>query len=516
MKKNIFRLFVLVIIATMAASAAYAHDRAQFNWSYKIKNGTIITKVPKRPQGQKDAIKLTVPKINIVRVGFAGLGWRGTGAVNRWCQINGVEIKALCDYEQQRAEAANNNILKPMSMPPADTYYGEYGYKDMCRRNDIDLIYIATDWEHHFEIAKCALENGKNVAIEVPSVMDLTQIWELVNLAESKRLHCTLLENCCYDFFELNTLNMAQKGVFGEVLHVQGAYLHNLDENWDTYWRKDKDDLLGWRLRYNQNFRGDIYPTHGLGPIAQLLNIHRGDRMATLVAMDTKAVNGPKWVEKYTGKPCTEFRNGEHTTTLIRTENDKVIEIQHNTLSPQPYSRMYQLTGTKGFANKYPIEGYCLNKEQMALTGISAPGYQAGHSFLPADAMNQLVNKYRSPIVARNEEKARKVGGHGGMDYIMDVRLVYCLQHGLPLDIDVYDLAEWCCLAELGSISMDHGNLPVQIPDFTRGHWRDVNGFSHAFASPAEEDQVDEASAEFTKQLKAKGAEEWKKRDSGK
>ena len=130
--------------------------------------------------------------------------------------------------------------------------------------------------------------------------------------------------------------------------------------------------------------------------------------------------------------------------------------------------------------------------------------------------MNQLVNKYRSPIVARNEEKARKVGGHGGMDYIMDVRLVYCLQHGLPLDIDVYDLAEWCCLAELGSISMDHGNLPVQIPDFTRGHWRDVNGFSHAFASPAEEDQVDEASAEFTKQLKAKGAEEWKKRDSGK
>lgn len=516
MKKNIFRLFVLVLIATMAASAAYAHDRAQFNWSYKIKNGTIITKVPKRPQGQKDAIKLTVPKINVVRVGFAGLGWRGTGAVNRWCQINGIEIKALCDYEQQRADAANNNILKPMSMPPADTYSGEYGYKDMCRRNDIDLIYIATDWEHHFEIAKCALENGKNVAIEVPSVMDLTQIWELVNLAESKRLHCTLLENCCYDFFELNTLNMAQKGLFGEVLHVQGAYLHNLDENWDTYWRKDKDDLLGWRLRYNQNFRGDIYPTHGLGPIAQLLNIHRGDRMATLVAMDTKAVNGPKWVEKYTGKPCTEFRNGEHTTTLIRTENDKVIEIQHNTLSPQPYSRMYQLTGTKGFANKYPIEGYCLNKEQMAKTGISAPGYQAGHSFLPADAMNQLVNKYRSPIVTRNEEKARKVGGHGGMDYIMDVRLVYCLQHGLPLDIDVYDLAEWCCLAELGSISMDHGNLPVQIPDFTRGHWRDVKGFSHAFASPAEEDQVDAASAEFTKQLKAKGAEEWKKRESSK
>lgn len=511
MKKNFFRFMVIALVSLMAVSAANAHDRAEFNWPYKIKNGTIITKVPKRQQGQKDAIKLTVPKISTVRVGFAGLGWRGNGAVTRWCQINGIEIKALCDYEQQRADAANTNILKAMSMPPADTYSGEYGYKDMCRRPDIDLIYICTDWEHHFEIAKCALENGKNVAIEVPSAMDLTQIWELINLAETKRLHCTLLENCCYDFFELNTLNMAQQGLFGEVLHVQGAYLHNLDENWDTYWRKDKDDLLGWRLRYNQKFRGDIYPTHGLGPIAQLLNIHRGDRMATLVAMDTKPVNGPKWVEKYTGKPCESFRNGEHTTTLIRTAGDKVIEIQHNTLSPQPYSRMYQLTGSSGFANKYPIEGYCLNKEKMALTGIKADGYQAGHSFLPSDAATQLVNKYRSPIVSRHEEKARKVGGHGGMDYIMDARLVYCLQHGLPLDIDVYDLAEWCCLAELGSLSMDHGNMPVQIPDFTRGHWNEVKGFSHAFAPQAEEEQVDKASEEFTRQLKAKGAEAWKK-----
>ena len=167
-----------------------------------------------------------------------------------------------------------------------------------------------------------------------------------------------ILENCCYDWFELNTLNMVQHDVFGEIIRVQGAYIHNLEDVWSQYWKDGKDDLLGWRLKYNKENRGDIYPTHGLGPIAQVLNIHRGDRMKTLVAMDTKSVHGKKLVKQKTGKICNEFRNGDHTTTLIRTEKGKLIEIQHNVMTPQPYSRLYQLTGTKGLASKYPIEGY--------------------------------------------------------------------------------------------------------------------------------------------------------------
>ena len=318
-----------------------------------------------------------------------------------------------------------------------------------------------------------------------------------------------ILENCCYDWFEMNTLNMAQQGVFGEVLRAQGAYIHNLDEFWPYYW-KNGEDKMGWRLKYNREHRGDVYATHGLGPVAQALNIHRGDRMTTLVAMDTKAVHGPELVEKATGEKCTDFRNGDHTTTLIRTENGKVIEIQHNVMNPQPYNRLYQLTGTKGFANKYPVEGYAVDASQMKASGVQPKvDNLTSHGFMPDSEMKALVEKYQHPILKKYGEMAKEVGGHGGMDFIMDSRLVYCLQNGLPLDMDVYDLAEWCCLAELGSLSMDNGCAAVRIPDFTRGHWNDVQGFKHAYASEADEAEAMKIAKEATAKLKEEGAKAW-------
>jgi len=181
-------------------------------------------------------------------------------------------------------------------------------------------------------------------------------------------------------------------------------------------------------------------------------------------------------------------------------------------MTPQPYNRMYQLTGTKGFANKYPVEGYSLQSDEQNQTGIPEMDNLSGHEYLNEAATKQLVNKYRSPIVERYEKKAKEVGGHGGMDFIMDARLVYCLRNGLPLDIDVYDLAEWCCLAELGSISMDNGNMPVEVPDFTRGHWRDIpNGYRHAFATPEQEAITDASAEAFTQKLKEAGAKYWEK-----
>ena len=198
----------------------------------------------------------------------------------------------------------------------------------------------------------------------------------------------------------MNTLNMAQHGVFGEVLRAQGAYIHNLDDFWDYYWKTDATDKLGWRLRYNMESRGDLYATHGLGPVAQALDIHRGDRMATLVAMDTKSVHGVELVEKATGEKCDSFRNGDHTTTLIRTTNGKVIEIQHNVMSPQPYNRLYQLTGTRGFANKYPVEGYALDSKQMAASGAQPQvDNLTTHSFLPQAEAASFVAKYQHPIL---------------------------------------------------------------------------------------------------------------------
>ena len=501
MKLN--RVLTLAFLALFAVSGLQAQSLSPDTKTHWDK-GTLVVESPVRPEGQQHAVGLTAPKMKTVRVAFVGLGMRGPGAVSRFTHIPGVEIVALCDYEQKRAEKCQERLRKA-GLAPAAIYYGAKGYEELCKRDDIDLVYIATDWDHHFPVAKCALENGKHTAIEVPSAMNLQQCWDLINLSEKTRKHCMILENCCYDWFELDSLNMAQKGVFGEVLYAKGAYIHNLDQFWDDYWVNPSNDpeKLGWRMKYNKENRGDVYATHGLGPVAQVMDIHRGDRFTTLVAMDTKSVHGREYVEKKTGKPCPEFRNGDHTTTLMRTANGKVVEIQHNVMNPQPYNRLFQLTGTRGFANKYPIEGFVL--ESAHLEGAEgAPDLEDldSHSFMSEENMKKLRATYRHPIIKKYGEMAEKVGGHGGMDFFMDVRMVYCLQNGLPLDMDVYDLAEWCCLAELGTLSMDNGNCSVAFPDFTRGHWNDVKGYQHAWASPAEEAAAEAAAAAYTEAQK--------------
>ena len=492
------------------ASAQSLSPSTKWHWD----KGTIVVDTPQRPAGQKDVINLTAPKMQTVRVAFVGLGMRGPGAVERFTYIPGVQIVALCDYEKGRAEACQG-YLKKAGLAPADIYYGEKGYEELCKRPDIDLVYVATDWDHHYPVAKCALENGKHTAIEVPSAMNLEQCWSLIDLSEKSQKHCMILENCCYDWFELRALNMAQHGVFGEVIRAQGAYIHNLDDFWDYYWKNpdgSDPDKLGWRMKYNKENRGDVYATHGLGPVAQVLNIHRGDRFTTLVAMDTKSVHGKEYVEKKIGKPCDDYRNGDHTTTLMRTADGKVVEIQHNVMNPQPYNRLYQLTGTRGFANKYPVEGYAVDAAQLKATG-SAPKVDnlSAHGFMPESEKQALEAKYEHPIIKKYGALASKVGGHGGMDFFMDARMVYCLQNGLPLDMDVYDLAEWCCLAELGTLSMDNNCAAVSFPDFTRGHWNDVKGYKHAYAPEAEEKAVEEAAAAYTANQKAvvKDAKLW-------
>lgn len=504
MKK--LKLFSLAFAAMLSlgfqsANAQSLSPTTKWHWN----KGKIVIETPQRPEGQKDVLGLALPKKKVVRIGLVGLGMRGPGAVENFSLIPGVQVVALCDYEEKRAVKQNERLRKN-GLAPAAVYYGEKGYEALCKRPDIDLVYIATDWEHHAIVAKCALENGKNVADEVPSAMNLQECWDLINLAEQKQLNCMILENCCYDWFEMRTLNMAQHGVFGEILRAQGAYIHNLDDFWDYYWKNPNGsdpDQLGWRLKYNKENRGDLYATHGLGPVAQALDIHRGDRMKTLVSMDTKSVHGKELVEKNTGKPCTEFRNGDHTTTLIRTEGEKVIELQHDVMNPQPYNRLYQLTGTRGFANKYPVEGYAVDASQLKATG-NQPKVDdlSTHSFMPDEQRKALEEKYESPILKKFGKLAKEVGGHGGMDFVMCARLIYCLQNGLPLDMDVYDLAEWCAIAELSAISLDNDCSPVTFPDFTRGLWNKEKGYRHAYATPEQEAATEATANAYTKAYK--------------
>lgn len=491
----------MLSLGFQSANAQSLSPTTKWHWN----KGKIVIETPQRPEGQKDVLGLALPKKKVVRIGLVGLGMRGPGAVENFSLIPGVQVVALCDYEEKRAVKQNERLRKN-GLAPAAVYYGEKGYEALCKRPDIDLVYIATDWEHHAIVAKCALENGKNVADEVPSAMNLQECWDLINLAEQKQLNCMILENCCYDWFEMRTLNMAQHGVFGEILRAQGAYIHNLDDFWDYYWKNPNGsdpDQLGWRLKYNKENRGDLYATHGLGPVAQALDIHRGDRMKTLVSMDTKSVHGKELVEKKTGKPCTEFRNGDHTTTLIRTEGEKVIELQHDVMNPQPYNRLYQLTGTRGFANKYPVEGYAVDASQLKATG-NQPKVDdlSTHSFMPDEQRKALEEKYESPILKKFGKLAKEVGGHGGMDFIMCARLIYCLQNGLPLDMDVYDLAEWCAIAELSAISLDNDCSPVTFPDFTRGLWNKEKGYRHAYATPEQEAATEATANAYTKAYK--------------
>lgn len=434
-------------------------------------SSVITTDVPERPAGQEDMIGFAADPIDTVRVGFIGLGMRGPGAVARFTKIPGTKIVALCDLDSANVEKCQK-ILDRSGIERAAAYSGsEDAWKQLVERDDIDLVYIATDWNNHAPMGLYAMENGKHTAIEVPAATTLEECWQLVNTSERTRRHCMMLENCVYDFFELTTLNMAQQGLFGEILHVEGSYIHNLEDFWKAY-------QGNWRLDFNEKHKGDIYATHGLGPACQLLDIHRGDKMNYLVAMQTKAVNGPAVVKKTTGREAPDYQNGDHSLTLIKTENGKTIHLQHNVVTPRPYSRMYQLTGTEGFANKYPSSSYTFRPDNVS---DAVPDHENlnAHGPVPEKAKKALMEKYKHPIQRELEDLARKVGGHGGMDFIMDYRLIYCLQNGLPLDQDVYDAAEWSCMGELTRISIENNSMPVEVPDFTRGGWQKLKGYHH-------------------------------------
>lgn len=398
------------------------------------------------------------PKLEVVRIGIIGLGMRGSDAVERLSYIDGVEITALCDKYPDRVEAAQQTLVK-RNRPRAKAYSGEDGWKALCESKEVDLIYSPTPWHLHTPVALRAMNNEKHVAIEVPAAKTIEDCWALVETSEKTRRHCMMLENCCYDFFELLTLNMARQGLFGEIVHAEGAYIHDLSRDW-LFNKKAYADM--WRLKENTGHNGNLYPTHGLGPIAQCLNINRGDKMNHLVSMSSfdfslaplsreMAAKDP-FFEPYQGD---NFR-GNMNTSLVRTEKGKTMMIQHDVSTPRPYSRIHLVSGTKGMASKWP------SPERIAF----------GHSWVKKEELEELYKKYSPPIVHHIGEIAREVGGHGGMDFIMDWRLIDCLRNGLPLDQDVYDAATWSCILPLSQQSLAKRSSSVDVPDFTRGHWK--------------------------------------------
>jgi predicted dehydrogenase len=397
------------------------------------------------------------PKMDKVRIGIIGLGMRGPGAVERMCFIEGAEVVALCDKFPDRVESAQA-ILAKAGLPKAKGYSGNDGWKALCESNDIDLVYTCTPWSMHTPIAVYAMKNGKHIATEVPAALTLEECWQLVETSEKTKKHCMMLENCCYDFFEMLTLNMARNGMFGELLHAEGAYIHDLRDL--NFSKKGYADM--WRLKENASRNGNLYPTHGLGPIAQCMNINRGDKMDHLVSMSTNDFQMNDMAKELAAKDdffkpfVDKPYRGNMNTTMIRTDKGKTIMVQHDVTSPRPYSRIHLISGTKGAASKWP------SPERLAF----------GHGWLKPEEFKQMEEKYTPPIIKYIGEIAKNVGGHGGMDFIMDWRLIDCLRNGLPLDQDVYDAATWSAVAPLSEKSVANKSRTVDVPDFTKGAWK--------------------------------------------
>ncbi len=419
---------------------------------------------PARISGQVHAIELRCEPLEKVRLAFVGLGMRMLSTLKRFVHVEGAEIKVLCDISSEKIQKADQ-LLQSFGYDKTLIYSEKDDWKKVCERDDIDLIYISTHYQLHVPIAVYAMQCGKHVAIEVPAATTIDDCWKLVNTAEITRRHCMQLENCNYGEFEMATLNMVQNGLLGEIKHAEGAYIHDLKKLlFDTekgYWNM-------WRLKYHEKRNGNLYPTHGLGPISHAINIHRGDAFDYLVSMSTNQLNLCLYAEEKFGKESDyakrSYQNGDMNTSLIRTKKGKTILLQHDITSPRPYNRNHLLSGTKGFAQKWPRKGITL-----------APN---GMEYLNESELNKLLKQYEhqirkiyNPILESKGKNIIEISKNDGMDYIMDARLIYCLQNGLPLDQDVYDAAEWSAITDLSEKSVDNFSAPVKIPDFTRGAW---------------------------------------------
>jgi hypothetical protein len=448
-----------------AAESLLTHSRRQFlqlgamaTAAFQLDHSALGDTVP--PSPGHSMIDTPFAATKDPRIGFIGVGGRGTGLLG-WFAAQNAKIVAVCDVVPEKAEHAAGLVVKAGQPAPQLYTKGPHDYESLTKRSDIDLVVIATPWDWHTPMALSAMQNGKHAAVEVPLAYTLEDLWKLVDTSEATRRHCIMLEECCYGYNETLVLNLVRKGVLGQVLYGEAAYLHDLREEMFS----NKGEGL-WRRAFHTQSDGNLYPTHGLGPVANYMSINRGDRFDYMVSMSTPPMGlaayreantpqgDPKWKEKYI--------TGDLNTSLIKTASGLNITLKHDVSNPQPYSRINMVGGTKGIFADYPPRIY--------LDG--QPGGEAWGT------IDQYKKEYESPLWAKEGAMASNSGGHGGMDYVMIYRLLQCIREGLPPDMDVYDGASWSAPAPLSKTSVAQGSAPVKFPDFTRGSWKKRSGCS--------------------------------------
>ncbi len=389
-----------------------------------------------------------------VRFGIVGTGLRGRGEVlGDLLAIEGVKIVAVCDVVPEKAARAVKMCTDRGQPAPAVYTDGDHAFEKLVARDDIDFVYTATPWEWHVPVMLAALKNGKHCGSECPIGTTLKDLWALVDASEKARRHCLQLENCNYGETEMLVNRLVHEGIFGEVIHAEAAYLHDLRK----ILFEDRDEGL-WRRAWHTRSNSNLYPTHGLGPVSWYLDINAGDRYDYMVSaggqhrgleLHREATvpdkSNPKWQEQYV--------TGDHNTSILRTIKGKTVMLQHDVSNPRPYTRHNRVQGTKGAFEDYPPRIY-------------VEGQAGGERW---GAIDEWKAKFTHPLWAQNGDLARKNGGHGGMDFIMAYRLVQTMREGLAPDYDVYDAATWSAPMPLSEMSVAKGSAPMKFPDFTRG-----------------------------------------------
>ncbi|MBE0377281.1 Gfo/Idh/MocA family protein [Pseudoalteromonas prydzensis] len=436
-------------MAAIAATSAALGCTSTTNANSMLKTAT---------QG-RSTLGLTVPKMDVVRVGFIGVGERGVGAVKHFCHLDGVEIKAICDTHQAVVDRAVKIVVDKGFKKP-DTYgKNDHDYRRMLERQDIDIVIISTPWKWHTPMAVDTMESGKHAFVEVPAAVTVEEAWQLVNTSERTQKNCMMLENVCYGRDELMVLNMVRQGIFGELLHGEAAYIHEL--RWQM---KEIDHKTGsWRTPWHAAVDGNLYPTHGLGPVSQYMNINRGDRFDYITSMSSPSLGRAAYAKKEFpadhGRNKLNYIAGDMNTSIIKTVKGRSIMVQHDTTTPRPYSRHNLIQGTNGVFAGFP--------NRIALEQGGSKSYHEWDY-----DMADWYNKYDHPLWQKMGAEAERNGGHGGMDFLMFWRIVFCLRNGEPLDQDVYDAAAWSAVFPLSVDSVADRSNSKDFPDFTRGLWQ--------------------------------------------
>lgn len=400
---------------------------------------------------------LQVGPIGLVRIGLIGLGARGMGHFALLQELDGAEIAAICDIDPSRISAARELARDAGTPQPA----GFENYEEMIAQQNLDLVVVITPWEDHVPMSVAALNAGMHVATEVPAAISIDECWELVAAAEKSGRHCIMLENVNYGRPELTVLNFVRQGLLGEINYCEGSYEHDLRaERLDPA----RHNPPYWRLNHAIRRNANLYPTHGLGPLANCLNINRGDRFCRLTAFSSPASGLNRYANEELPEGSlhsnTEFACGDYVVALIHTVKGSTVYLTYNTSSPRPYSRRHLVHGDRGIFQGYP--------DRIHIDDLS-----------PAEQWENPETYFTSykPTLWEQWDNGQannfRTVGHGGNDNVMWLRLIDLFNKGLPMDMDVYDATVLSVVTELTEISISNGGVSVEFPDFTRGRWHE-------------------------------------------